>query len=136
MSGALHSQVRYDIRGTYAGGEGKRIYLELFFGSMDGRTIDSTDVKPDGTFVLKGELEEPGCAMVAEKDGFQAVFLDDSLLLSRIQIPLSVMLSVALIRETVFRGKILFGSFSSKKKNIYWLSCALRRIEQAQLLAL
>ena len=78
MSGALHSQVRYDIRGTYAGGEGKRIYLELFFGSMDGRTIDSTDVKPDGTFVLKGELEEPGCAMVAEKDGFQAIFLDGS----------------------------------------------------------
>ena len=78
MSGALHSQVRYDIRGTYAGGEEKRIYLELFFGSMDGRTIDSTDVKPDGTFVLKGELEEPECAMVAEKDGFQAVFLDGS----------------------------------------------------------
>ena len=78
VSGALHSQVRYDIRGTYAGGEGKRIFLELFFGSMDGRTIDSADVRRDGTFVLEGELAEPGCAMVAEKDGFQSVFLDGS----------------------------------------------------------
>ena len=40
------------------------------------------------------------------------------------------------IRETEFRGKILFGSFSFKKKNIYWSACALRGIEEAELLSL
>ena len=77
--GALHSQVRYDIRGTYADGAGKKIYMQVLVGNMDGRTMDSTVVGTDGSFTLRGEVDEPVCAMVScEMDGFQSVFLDGS----------------------------------------------------------
>lgn len=77
VSGALHSQVRYDVRGRFDGGEGKRIYMQVLVGSLDGMDLDSTVVAADGTFVLEGEVAEPVCAMVSsELDGFLAIFLD------------------------------------------------------------
>ena len=79
VSGALHSQVRYDVRGMYDGGEGKKIYMQVLVGSMDGWTVDSAVVGADGRFVLEGEVTEPMCAMVSsEMDGFQSIFLDGS----------------------------------------------------------
>ena len=77
VSGALHSQVRYEVRGTYPGGEGKRVYMQRLVGSLDGVDLDSTVVAKDGTFVLEGEVAEPSCAMISsELDGFLAIFLD------------------------------------------------------------
>ena len=77
MTGALHAQVRYDIKGVCVDGAGKRVYMQLLVGSLDGVDLDSTVVAADGTFSLQGEVDEPSCAMISyELDGFVAIFLD------------------------------------------------------------
>ena len=87
VSVALQAQVRYDVSGKYEEGVGKKVYLEEMVGTLDGRTIDSTVVAADGTFVLVGEVADPLCAMVYDEDkGSLAVFLDGSRIALRVEV--------------------------------------------------
>ena len=81
MSGAsiIFAQVPYQISGTWTGGEGKKVYLNVFpSGTPESTCIDSVTVASNGTYRLAGNLNEmqPISITIEGNQGFRTLMGD------------------------------------------------------------
>lgn len=79
---ALPAQVPYNITGRWNGGEGRKVLLALCNdGELESATVDSTVVKADGTFSLRGTVARQGCGCLSVREPKHAssmLFFDGS----------------------------------------------------------
>jgi len=79
---AVSAQVPYNITGRWDRGEGRKVLLDLCKdGELESQTIDSTVVKADGTFSLRGTVPQQGCGCLSVREPKHAsnmLFFDGS----------------------------------------------------------
>lgn len=67
--GTVQAQIPYDITGTWSGGQGKKVMLDVCKdGELESTPIDSAIVAADGTFTLKGTVGKQGCGCLSVRE--------------------------------------------------------------------